>query len=249
MISDTNLLIFKAISNFVTDLAEIYSTKQHSLALYNRLIEKTTIVHEGPIEKHIACFRKFCEENADQIITRETTLTVPSIKYSEKVQINLQEIFEIADNETKETIWDHILTISALVDPTSKAKQVLKEKTEKKSDSTNEANFLSDIFKKVEDNVKPDSDPMSAISGIMQSGVFTELVSGMQNGMQNGELDIGKLMGTVQEMVADIGGNTPEGGQTGDMLNMMTGMMSNLGNLGGMQPGKKSDKPLVIKDE
>ena len=40
-----DLLCFKAISEFVNDLGEIFSNRQHSLKLYSRLIKKTTLSH------------------------------------------------------------------------------------------------------------------------------------------------------------------------------------------------------------
>ena len=53
---DNNLIIFKAISNFVRDLNDSFGTKQRSLQLYSRLISKTKIIHEGPIKKHVDTF-------------------------------------------------------------------------------------------------------------------------------------------------------------------------------------------------
>ena len=92
-------------------------------------------------------------------------------------------IFSDADRETSAIIWKHLLTISALVDPTGKAKQLLKEAS-KKNNNGLEANFLTNIIEKVEENVDPDANPMEAVTSIMQSGVFQELVTGMGEGLQ-----------------------------------------------------------------
>ena len=44
-------------------------------------------------------------------------------------------------------IWKHILTITAFVDPTSKAKETLKEYMKSsKNETQREKNFLSDII-------------------------------------------------------------------------------------------------------
>ena len=56
---DNTLIVFNAISKFVHSLNECFGEKQRSLQLYGRLIEKTTIIHEGPIKKHINAFKKF----------------------------------------------------------------------------------------------------------------------------------------------------------------------------------------------
>ena len=57
--NDNSLICFKAISNFTTELGELYSKQQRSLKLYSRLINKTTITHDNSIKKHIDAFRKF----------------------------------------------------------------------------------------------------------------------------------------------------------------------------------------------
>ena len=199
--SDYNLITFKALSKFVNELAEMFSADNHSLKLYNRLIQKTTLSHDNAIRKHIDIFRTFCINNRDCIINKNTNLTNPALEYSEKVFINFSDIFKESDPETSSVIWNHLLTISALVDPSSKAKEILKNSKDAK-----EADFLSNILNKVESNVNPNSNPLEAVSSIMSSGVFTELISGMNNGIQDGSLDLGKLMGTVQQMCSSIGG-------------------------------------------
>ena len=88
--------------------------------------------------------------------------------------INMKEIFQLADNETKQIIWMHLLTISALVDPAGRAREILKEESQKETCSISEVNFLTDIISKVESNVNPNSNPMEAVTSIMQSGIFSE---------------------------------------------------------------------------
>ena len=53
--------------------------------------------------------------------------------------------------------------------------------------------FLTNIIEKVEQNVSPNDNPMEAISSIMKSGIFQELITGMGSGLQNGTLDLNKL--------------------------------------------------------
>ena len=70
MSSDTSLVCFKAISNFTFELVELFSKQQRSLKLYGRLINKTTIVHDKSIKKHIDAFRSFCITNRDAIMNK-----------------------------------------------------------------------------------------------------------------------------------------------------------------------------------
>lgn len=233
--SDTSLITFKAISNFTNCLEEVFGLDHRFLKLYAHLINKTQIAHEKPILKHIEAFRTFCVSNRDAIESKEyKKFEMKSITYSDRVYIDMDIIFSGADRETSVIIWKHLLTISALVDPTGKAKQLLKESS-KSSKNGLEANFLSNIIEKVEENVDPNANPMEAVTSIMQSGVFQELVTGMGEGLQNGDLDLSKLMGTVQTMVGGLSQDS-DGSNKGseDVMNMMNTMMSN------MQAGQNS---------
>jgi hypothetical protein len=213
---DTSLVTFKAISNFITSLAEVFP-KQRSLKLYAHLIGKTTLAHDKAIKKHIDAFTE--EKN-------HANIQNGNIMYSERVFIDIDSIFAESDAETMDVIWNHLLTISALVDPTGKARQILKENTVS-GDSTSEAKFLENIIGKVEEHVDPNANPMEAVSSIMQSGVFTELVGGMGNGLQDGSLDLGKLMGTVQSMVTTLGNEQGGVGESkeGNPMEMLSGMI------------------------
>jgi hypothetical protein len=229
--TDTSLITFKAISNFTNCLAEVFGEEHRCLKLYAHLISKTTISHEKPILKHIVAFRDFCINNRDAIENKDyTKFDMKNITYSERVYIGIYDILKESDRETSGIIWKHLLTISALVDPTGKARKVLKE-TSEKNGGVLEANFLQNIIEKVEKNVDPNANPMEAITSIMQSGVFQELVSVMGSGLQDGSLDLSKLMGTVQQMVGTMNedGSDSENDAT---MNLMNTMMSNL-NTGG----------------
>ena len=234
MSTDTSLITFKTISNFTNDLGDVFSDKHRPLKLYVHLINKTTLSHEQPIQKHIDAFRDFCITNRDAISNRNVDLKKEKIIYSKRVFINVKEIFDIADKETIDVIWMHLLTISALVDPAGKAREILKEEAQKGGDG-GEINFLTDIISKVEANVDPNSNPMEAVTSIMQSGIFTDLVSGMGNGLQDGSLDLGKLMNTVQKMVTKLSDDAGdhEGGE--QAVNMINTMMSSL-NAGSKSP-------------
>ena len=231
MTTDTSLVTFKAISTFVTELAETFGDDQHSLKLYGRLVEKTTLAHDEPIRKHIAAFASFCRENREALTHRDAKqIETAVVKYSDKVCIDIKSILVTADRDTQSVIWEHLLCISALVDPAGKAKELLKQTTDGKSTS-NEANFITDIIDKVESHVDPNANPMEAVTKIMQSGVFNDLIGSLNSGVSDGSLDMGKLMGTVQSMVGQMGGGQP--GQPNPM-EMLTSMM---GAMGGPSPG------------
>ena len=227
--NDTSLITFKAISNFTVCLEEVFGSENRSLKLYAHLISKTTIQHEKPILKHIECFRKFCVDNRNAIQSKDhTKLSSPVISYSDRVYINMKNIMNKADRDTKVIIWRHLLTISALVDPSGEARKILAEQAE--NNGGDEANFLSEIINKVEENVDPNANPMEAVSSILKSGVFQDLVQGMGNGLENGSLDLGKLMGTVQQLVTNLNpkDNNNSNIQNKDPSAAMQTMMQNL---------------------
>lgn len=239
---DTSLVTFKAISNFTTSLEEVFGKEQRPLKLYVHLISKTTLSHEKAITKHIEAFRSFCTSNRDALEHKDASKLVETkISYSDRVYIDFREIFKSADKDTSEVIWTHLLTIAALVDPTGKARQILKETAKKESGPATEANFLNDIIGKVEEHVDPDANPMEAVASIMKSGVFAELVGGMGNGLQDGSLDLGKLMGTVQTMVSTLSGDgngvgAPAGTGGENPMELISTMMGSIN--AGAQNGK-----------
>jgi len=217
---DYNLLTFKAINTFVNDLSEVFGGEFHSLKLYQRLLHKTGITHEVAISKHIQTFKNYCVSNRESIISNDiSSLNDDTIEYSPRVFIDIKKILLSADVETKKTIWKHLLTISALVDPAGRAKEILK-----KSSSSNESNFLENIINKVETNVNPNaSNPLEVVNSLMTSGVFNELLTGMNDGLQNGSLDLTKLVGTVEKVCSNIIPPNPDGTQPAGLN--LSGMM------------------------
>jgi hypothetical protein len=79
---------------------------------------------------------------------------------------------------------------------------------------------------KVENSVDPSStNPADALSQMMSGGMMTDLMSSMTGGMQDGSLDLGKMMGSLQKMVGklqDTEGAPPElKAMTGNLTKML----------------------------
>jgi hypothetical protein len=276
MLSDTNLITFKAIINFVNDLNSLFGEFQHSLKLYHHLITKTTFAHDKPILKHIEAFTAYCVANHEAIMNKDKNrLNQDNIQYSERVYINIHKLFfpttakfKNIDAETEEAIWKHLIYLSARTNPNENALRMLKSVIESKSEGKRaesktggvniniagegkEKEFLTNIMNKVENCIDPNAtNPLQAISAVMSSGLITELVSDMGQGIENGSLNLNSLMGTVQNMVAGM--NTGSGGEGGAQTNplggidmtsistMMQQMMSN-GGTGGTSGGEMPD--------
>lgn len=201
-LTDEQLCSFKAISNFVLALGGEFGSRQHSLALYARLVEHTTLSHENAILKHIEQFRNFVTANQVAIETSdEKAIVQDTITYSEKTFINMKHVFVMADADTKKVIWSHLLTILGIMFPSSQAKEILRKmKTHKK---TAETELVGDMISKIVPHLNADeTNPMQAVLGLMQSGVFSELVGTMQKGMDSGSVNVQSLLGTVGAMFA-----------------------------------------------
>ena len=193
-----NLNAFKTIVSFVNELKDSFGGKQKSLQLYARLLEKTTVMHEEAIKKHNNVFKSFCIENKESLVKKDPELLVNNcMKYSEKVYINMKDIFQRSDVNEKQVIWKYLLKIYALVDPTSEAKKILKE-TISKGENANEETYLNGFIDKINDSVENGGDPMACMT------MIPELLGSMNNGIQSGELDMGKLLGTVQGMMGTL---------------------------------------------
>jgi len=234
------LIAFKAISEFTKELSQNFTTKDknHSLKLYEHLLNKTTLSHDKAIKKHVDAFRTFCIDNRDAIKNKNISLLKnKKVNYSTRVFIDFSTIFKESDKDTTNIIWKHLLTISALVDPAGKAKDVLKS-----ASGTKEADFLNNIIDKVESSVNPNSNPLEAISSIMTSGVFNDLITGMNNGIQNGELDLGKLMGTVQTMCSTLSNDIGSENTMDNPMNMLNSLMSSM-NTGKASSESAADIP------
>jgi hypothetical protein len=239
---NTQLLIFKAITGLISDLDQEFGKRHKSIALYNRLLEKTGIIHVAPINKHIDCFRSFFNTNQRGMEEKNSDMFVESkISYSDRVYVDVGTVLRQSSKENAQIIWKHLLTIWGLIDSTSPARKLLQESF---GSSNTEEDFLTNIIDRVEKTVGsgsvPTDNPMAAISNLMQSGVMTDLVSGMQKGLSDGSLDVGKLMNSVQGMIGKMGGATTGGGGGGGMPDLSQ-MMSTIGPMmAGMMGGSSS---------
>jgi hypothetical protein len=233
-----HLVAFKAISNFVSDLDQEFATTYHPVALYNRLLERTKISNDLIIKKHVSLFHDFVVANRDGILENDIhKFTKSTITYSERVYINLIDLYKKGDKNAKSAIHQHLLAISALLDPASNAKQVLansmKSSTGSSSNGGKEEEFINELITKVEGSINPtDMDnPIKAVTSIMSSGVFNDLVTSMSDGINSGNLDIGKLMTTMTTVMTGMNGGAGGQGQPpmpdlGNLLTTLSGVMA-----------------------
>lgn len=226
-----SLKIFQTISLFVKELTETYGKEFHQLALYNRLLEKTPITNTLAIQKHILIFNDFCKRNKEYILSKNKNQIQEKIIFSNKIYIEIKEIITKSDSETQEVIWKHLLLICFHLFQTDDIKQIIKNiSSPSNSDEIkSEQDFISTFMTKIESKFKDKefTDPMSATSELLQSGLFTEMVSTMNTEIQSGNLNIAKLLGSVQGMLGNISGEVNSSNTDSNLINnMMSNMMS-----------------------
>ena len=208
-ISNTDVVTFKTISKFVACMKNFYNDTYNEIILYHFLLDKTTFSHEKCIKKHVHIFKEFMVGNRAGIIKKDFNLFETDIvRYSDKVFLNMREIMRNAadDHDTSEVLWKHLLTLSALLDPTGEARNILKQTSKQGSGDGKENNFITSILDKIDTNIDfTSSNPMDSIGSILSSGVVSDIMSNIGG---ESDLDIGSVFGIVQKMLSGMN-NSP----------------------------------------
>ena len=206
MAHKNNEKIFKAICNFINDLADCFAVNIHSLALYDRLLTKTTMEHTEAVEKNVCLFRDFVLRNKTSIIEHTTPFS-NMIKYSDKVFLDMNVVMNLKmDNDTQQAIWKHLSVLLVMLDPESKSEVVNASKLSIEEENE-EDQFLNKIINRVSEHVPENGDPKAGLTDVMNSGLIPELVSDITAKMSNGSFDLGKMIASVEKMA--MGSNDP----------------------------------------
>ncbi len=241
-INEHNLRVYFKIVDFVTQLYDCFGQDKnfHEIELYNHLLSKTGVNKKVAIQRHVELFTDFIVRNSDAITLKDYKKIVSSkISYSEKVYLDISKLFnQDLDRDTLDSIWNHLLVIQATIDPNSKAKDVLKAFSQSHLNDSTEGKFLNNFLQKVETSIgqEDNSNPMAAASSLLQGGLLNDLVSSIDSGVKNGNIDLGKLVGTVQNMLGGLTGQmggSGEGNPMGDLggiMNMFGSMMGQMKN-------------------
>ena len=249
---DNTFKTFHTISSFVKELQELYGKKYYNISLYNRILEKTPITNQTAIFKHISIFSEFIKKNRDAILEKNSDkLTWDRIIFSKKIYINIKDVLKESDTDTKNAIWKYILAISFTTIQTDDIKEKIKQllltpSSDNSNEEGKESDFIKNFMSKIENNFKDKEfkDPMSATAELFQSGIFTDMVQTMNQDVQDGKIDINKLLKSVQGMLGGLtndmnnssGGGGGGGGGLSDMsgiFSMVTNVMGSMGNMGG----------------
>jgi len=242
---DNTFKTFHTISSFVKELQELYGKKYYNISLYNRILEKTPITNQTAIFKHISIFSEFIKKNRDAILEKNSDkLTWDRIIFSKKIYINIKDVLKESDTDTKNAIWKYLLAISFTTIQTDDIKEKIKQllltpSSDNSNEEGKESDFIKNFMSKIENNFKDKEfkDPMSATAELFQSGIFTDMVQTMNQDVQDGKIDINKLLKSVQGMLGGLTNDmNSSGGGLSDMsgiFSMVTNVMGSMGNMGG----------------
>lgn len=220
---------FVAIVVFVNDLQEAIGGPAAALPLsmYWRLLAHIKPNDMNSIRKATDGFATFMTQYG-QIIIQAKYDELPlgaKIYYgtSERVYLDIQKYLHKADPDIRASIRSHLLTIGAILTPKqdmleelSKAAAVPKEEpgfsledvTNLKIDqSTAEGKFISGLLDKARDSadsIDPSDNPMATIAKLATSGLLTDMMKGLNEGTQNGTLDIRRLLGTMHGAIGQL---------------------------------------------
>lgn len=229
---DENSKILDAIKLFVKDLCETFSSKTSvgPLALYGRMAEIVKPTDTESIMKFITGFEQFFTLHWTDIVQGNYKNISDSAKIvygtqNNKIYIPIHTLINKANPEVKEYIRQHLLTIGSLTSKDRlKNTEIVDVPVAKDEDislpgidqTSNEGRFMGDMLKKAFTSVKnvDASNPMAAMFSLMQSGVMTDMINGIHQGVGTGQMDLSKLLGVMQgamqDMTKDVAGGTAE---------------------------------------
>ncbi len=237
-------LTYEAIQSLVSDLWSVHKSTQNTpLSLYRRLMQKEdTDINQthDKMNNYVQGFRVFLSNYEESVKKMEDFVLIPKgtvIRYkdSERVYLEIQKYIYKADNEEKEIIRKHLLTIAATIDPDEKTLTALEsapilEKFNIKGNGK-EGQFVSDIMRKAKkamENSDAD-DPTTAIMGLLSSGVVTDMVKGLQGGVESGAMDMTKLLTSMQGALSEVIESNKDGENDGKASNIdMDSIMFNV---------------------
>jgi len=218
---DNAVETFSAIKTFVDDLHSVFSNNK-AFSLYHRLLQHVKPEDTEAMRKFIIGFDVFLRIYDTNLID-DKLKTLPQntqIAYgtNKKIYIDISYFCNKADDDTLAVIRSHLLTISAILipkdtkfDELSKIPFAAAAAAAAGGDksflsgipvdtTTSEGRFVASIVSKARGTMEglDPSNPTQAMVGLLQGGVIQDMIGGINSGLENGSLDIKKMVGSLQ---------------------------------------------------
>jgi hypothetical protein len=201
------------VKEFISDLNECYGEeKLEGIKEYLDGLKHVELVH----------WRALCVDNIESISKRSAKYFKPYID----VPINFKLVFELADAEELDIIWDHLAVVARALlpeyadqipdpnenkPPKKKPKQkvdirkMLEVLTGGKGVEGTPYESLVKLVDELQDNISSDTSPAEAFQLLFQSNAYQEMIAGFEKGMQDGTFDPSSFMG----FMGNMGGGNP----------------------------------------
>ena len=208
-------LLLKKFVQFVEDLNNVFGQKTKSIKMYSIVLSKLFELSENTeqkndtqdrINQHISILQNFLSVNNDAIIKQDQSLLKESkLKYSDSIYIDIEMVLN--HSEEKSAIWKHLLLLTSLSEPSSKAKDVLTNLLEEDSE---ENKIIKNIASKLESpeimeklgGMNMSANPFDMISTLTSSGLMDSIMGGVSGDIQ--KVNPKKLIGTMRNMLDAI---------------------------------------------
>jgi len=222
-----NNITFSAIKEFVEDLSSVFGDGGKTpLSLYSRLTKHVEDKDSASgVDKYIKGFKVFFANFESRLESNEMIMEIPRgtvIRYADspKVYLEIQKYIYLSRNKPDqlEIIRKHLLTIAATIDPNEKSLAALDAAPVLEQlglGGTAESRFVKDMMEKAKKSMADvqidKDDPTSAVIGLLSSGLITDMIKGLQCGVETKTLDPNKLIGGLQEALTGVMGGQGEG--------------------------------------
>lgn len=227
--NEPNFKAFSKIQMFLKQLAESYGNEFNDINKYYSVCKKTILSNTAAIVKHVKLFEDYLAVNLDAIKENDKTkLTNDWISYTDKIKINLKLILAKTDAKDCNSIFKHLQVIQYVINPDQELKTALTTKSKEEQFFDKMINQLKTEYEGKEEgdmnlgSLTNMNDLMRVKDSNPQIG---GLVSELQEGFENGNLDLGKMAQSAMSMVSQVGG--PEAQNDPQVAGMMS-MLSNL---------------------
>ena len=253
---EQKLKIFNAMASFVQDLNVSFGKRFKPIALYNRLMEKTTLRDSAAVERHIQAFTQFFNNNPEYVSEKKLSDNALIVYTHERIFIDVNKVVK-SDADTQKAIHQHLTVIYSLMNlGTKQGKEALEKlkQTQNETDfdigdlnvpDTNEGKFLKKTLGKMTEQFKnmdsENANPMTLMTSMLKSGFLTDFVGTLQSEFQSGQMNMGSLINTVTSVMGQTA-NTGSG-SAGPDLSQLTGLLANTMTQMGSATGNSSGTP------
>jgi hypothetical protein len=239
---DRYVQAFGAVEDFVELLWDNFKIpkKATPLSLYRRIVthirnKKTEALNEDGVNKVLSGFRQFLCKYEPQIMENnmEKMPKGTIIEYGDRrdICLEIQKYVYLCgqknDEDTKDLIREHLITISAILEPNKdkmneKLAQLGHLETADLEDlnlnidtSTKEGQFIGGIIERTKNSMGETEDGKPPdMMGLLQSGIIQDMFQGMQ-GVAAGEMDMMKMVGTMQNALGALASASQPQGSPG----------------------------------